>query len=63
MGHANVSTTIDVYGGDFDRQRDRRPGDPMPDYGALLGNAMETTPRSRPQLNFAEVASASGLSN
>ena len=57
MGHANVSTTIDVYGGDFDRQRDRRNGEQAPDYGNLL----ETAPRNRPQLAVAGNGSTSGI--
>ena len=40
MGHANVSTTIDVYGGEFDKQRDHRPGKPVTDYGNLLETAL-----------------------
>jgi integrase len=57
MGHANVSTTIDVYGGEFDRQRDRRAGEQAPDYGNLL----ETTPRNQPQLAVAGTGSTSGV--
>jgi hypothetical protein len=57
MGHANVSTTIDVYGGEFDRQRDRRTGEQAPDYGNLL----ETTPRNQPQLGLVGTGSASAV--
>ena len=55
MGHSNVSTTIDIYGGDFDRQRDQRQ---TPDYGNLL----ETATRNQPQLARVETRSASGIS-
>jgi len=55
MGHANVSTTIDVYGGEFDCQRDHRAGEQAPDYGNLL----ETAPRNRPQLALAGSGSTS----
>ena len=58
MGHANVSTTIDTYGGDFDKQRNRVPGEPTPDYGNLL----ETTPRNQPQLGLVRSGSASEVS-
>jgi integrase len=58
MGHANVSTTIDVYGGEFDRQRDRRNGEQAPDYGNLL----ETAPRNQPQLAVAGNGSTSRIS-
>ena len=57
MGHANVSTTIDVYGGEFDRQRDRRNGEQAPDYGNLL----ETAPGNQPQLALAGSGSTSGV--
>jgi integrase len=40
MGHANVSTTIDVYGGDFDKARSADPNAPRPNYG----NVLETAP-------------------
>ena len=46
MGHANVATTIDVYGGEFDKQRNGRAGQPAPDYGNLL----ETAPGKRAQV-------------
>jgi integrase len=58
MGHATVATTIDTYGGDFDKQRDRVPGEPTPDYGNLL----ETAPRNQPQLATAGTGSGSGVS-
>ena len=38
MGHANVSTTIDVYGGDFDKARERRPERPAPELWKRVGN-------------------------
>jgi integrase len=57
MGHANVPTTIDVYGGEFDRQRDRRNGEHAPDYGNLL----ETAPRNHAQLAVAGTGSGSGV--
>jgi hypothetical protein len=40
MGHANVSTTIDAYGGDFDRAKNADPNAPRPNYG----NVLETAP-------------------
>jgi integrase len=40
MGHANVATTIDVYGGDFDKARNADPNAPRPNYG----NVLETAP-------------------
>jgi hypothetical protein len=40
MGHRNVSTTIDVYGGDFDKARNADPNAPRPNYG----NVLETAP-------------------
>ncbi len=58
MGHANVSTTIDTYGDDFDKQRNRVLGEPTPDYGNLL----ETAPRNRPQLAMAGTGFRSGVS-
>ncbi len=54
MGHANVATTIDTYGGAFDKQRNRRPGES--DYGNLL----ETAPRNQPQLAVAGTGSQTG---
>ena len=44
MGHANVATTIDVYGGEFDKQRGHRAGEPAPGYGNLLETAPELAP-------------------
>ena len=37
MGHANVSTTLNVYTGEYDRARD--PNGPKPDYGNILETA------------------------
>jgi integrase len=37
MGHANVSTTLNVYTGEYDRARD--PKGPKPDYGNILETA------------------------
>jgi integrase len=58
MGHANVATTIDTYGGAFDKQRSRRAGQPAADYGNLL----ETAPGNRAQVAVAGTGSNSGVS-
>ncbi|HKD33407.1 MAG TPA: hypothetical protein VKB73_08050 [Gaiellaceae bacterium] len=56
-GEANVATTIDVYGGEFDKQRSRR----FSRSGADYGNLMETAPRDRAQADFPDLAQEVGV--
>jgi hypothetical protein len=56
MGHANVSTTIDVYGGEFGKLRSRRAGESTSGYG----NLMETAPGNRPQPDLSKTAQEAG---
>ncbi len=49
MGHANVSTTLNVYTGEYDRARD--PSKPKPDYGNVLETAASFQALARPAGN------------
>jgi integrase len=55
MGHANVSTTLNVYTGEYDRARD--PSKPKPDYG----NVLETAASFRRLRGLPETASLRGV--
>jgi integrase len=60
MGHANASTTLDVYADEFDKARNA--DGKRPNYGELLaivGNLLETAPRNQPQPGRLERASLS----
>ena len=57
MGHANVSTTLNVYTGEYDRARD--PSKPKPDYG----NVLETAASFRRLRGLPETASLRGVGN
>jgi integrase len=63
MGHANASTTLDVYAGEFDKARSADAGK-RPNYGELLvavGNGMETAPRNQLQTRRPRTASVSQI--
>jgi len=63
MGHANASTTLDVYAGEFDKARNADAGK-RPNYGELLaavGNSVETAPRNQPKTGGARAASVSQI--
>lgn len=57
IGHENVSTTLDVYTGEFDRARDAKG--PKPDYG----NILETAPSFRQLRSLPEAAQVSQMRN
>ena len=61
MGHANASTTLDVYADEFDKARNADPAK-RPNYGELLtavGNPVETATRTRAKLRRLETVSGS----
>jgi integrase len=63
MGHANASTTLDVYAGEFDKAR-TADASKRPNYGELLagvGNVVETAPRNQPQTKGSGIASLSQI--
>jgi integrase len=47
MGHANVSTTLNVYAGEIDRARNAE--EQRSRMSGRFGNLMETAPRNQPQ--------------
>jgi integrase len=58
MGHANVSTTLDVYAGEIDRARNAvaQRAAMSARYGSLFGNPVETASRNQAQEQTAETA-------
>jgi integrase len=57
MGHANVSTTLNVYTGEFDKARNADPNTRRPNYG----NVLETAAGFRQLRGLSETASLSQL--
>ena len=59
MGHADVSTTLNVYAGEIDR--DRKAEQQRSRMSGRFGNLVETTPRTRPDNGTPEMASVSQI--